>query len=99
MIKENILIVDDDIYSTRLLSEFLSIKGMNPSVCYNGKEALEEFNRKKYPIVITDIEMPVMGGVELIERIKSINEDTVIIILSAHADSSLYCTDNEIRCL
>lgn len=89
MIKENILIVDDDIYSTRLLSEFLSIKGMNPSVCYNGKEALEEFNRKKYPIVITDIEMPVMGGLELIERIKSINEDTVIIILSAHADSSL----------
>jgi CheY-like chemotaxis protein len=89
MLKENILIVDDDIYSTRLLSEFLSIRGMNPSACYNGKEALEEFNRKNYPIVITDIEMPVMGGLELTEHIKSINEDTVIIILSAHADSSL----------
>lgn len=83
------LIVDDDRFSAQLLNEFLDINGIKSTVCLNGEEALIEFNKDRYQIVITDLEMPVMNGIELIEKIKAINEDTIIIILSAHADSSI----------
>ena len=89
MRKERALIVDDDRISTKILSEFMQKHQMDSTICFDGREALEEFSRKEYSIVLTDIEMPFMDGIELIENIRAINEDTVIIILSAHSDSSV----------
>ncbi len=50
----------------------------------NGKEALEEYNRKKYDLVITDLTMPKMSGVDLISEILKINPNQHIIIMTAH---------------
>lgn len=88
MSTDSILIVDDDRINAKILDEFMKAKHIDSTTCINGREALEEFRKKEHSIVITDIEMPVMDGIELIENIRAINKDTVIIILSAHSDSS-----------
>ena len=50
----------------------------------NGKEALEEYNKKRYDLVITDLTMPKMSGVDLISEILKINPNQHIIIMTAH---------------
>ncbi len=59
----------------------------------NGREALEAYNRhrrehsKSFDLVISDIEMPLMNGVELCEKLRECDEEQQIIIISAHTDS------------
>ena len=61
--------------------------------CVNGEEALKQYknfydiNSKHYDIVISDIRMPRLNGVELVENIYSINPNQIIIIVSAHDDT------------
>lgn len=66
----------------KLLNKFFS----NVDVAEDGKSALQLFNEKIYDIVITDIKMPNMDGMELSKNIKTINQDTKIIIMSAFDD-------------
>lgn len=90
MLKENrILIVDDDSNTTHILDRILTLRGFKPTVCFNGLDALNEFRKEPFPIVITDIDMPVMNGIELIENIKAINDESIIIILSGMESSSI----------
>jgi len=62
-------------------------------LAYDGKEALEKYknyynkNERYYDLIISDIEMPNLNGIELSESILKINQEQVIIILSAHNDS------------
>ncbi|HOP64669.1 MAG TPA: response regulator [Spirochaetota bacterium] len=88
MEENRILIVDDDIHTTTILNKILSTRGFTPTVCHNGIDALDEFKKRPYPIVITDLEMPEMDGIELVENLKSLNEETVILVLTAMEDSS-----------
>jgi len=89
MTSDRILIVDDETENAVLLGKYLHTHNMESTVCFNGKEALEEFRKEQYPIVITDVNMPVMNGIDLLKNIKAIDEDTVIIILSGYSDSSV----------
>ncbi|NOQ30940.1 MAG: response regulator [Helicobacteraceae bacterium] len=52
----------------------------------NGREALRVFQDKKPNIVLTDINMPYINGIELVEKIRKIDKKTQIIIISAHSD-------------
>lgn len=54
----------------------------------NGKEALEKIDLFRPQVVFTDISMPVMGGMELIRRIRQIHPSTVIVIISGYSDFS-----------
>lgn len=53
----------------------------------NGVEALEEYNRKKYNLVITDLTMPKMNGVDMIGEILKIDPDQHVVIMTAHNTS------------
>lgn len=53
----------------------------------NGQEGLEQFKKEKIDLVITDIKMPVMDGIEMIDEIFKINPDQVVIVTSAHQES------------
>ena len=56
-------------------------------VAYNGEEALEAYHAYKPHIIITDILMPKLTGLELMKKLRKENSDLPIIILSAHSDS------------
>ena len=56
----------------------------------DGLDALEKYRQKPYDIVLTDLKMPKMGGIEMSKVIRNINRHQIIVILSAHSDSELF---------
>ncbi len=64
-----ILIVDDERVIREILSDFLSLEGYLVRTVEDGVEALKELQRRSYNLVISDLKMPNMGGLELIEKI------------------------------
>ncbi|MCT4621967.1 MAG: sigma-54 dependent transcriptional regulator [Marinisporobacter sp.] len=78
-----ILIVDDEIEYQKVLSLILSDVGYDIATCSNGMEALEYIDNNIVHLVLTDLKMPVMDGVELIKRIKEKYNDLDIIVMTA----------------
>ncbi len=60
----------------------------NITVCVNGEVGLETFNEKEFDLIITDIEMPVMSGMEMIEHIR-LDDTTIPILVSSAQDEPL----------
>ena len=83
----NVLIVEDNLLNKKLLWALLKKMDIEADIADNGKEALEMFEKKIYDIVLMDIEMPKMGGVEAtkIIREKYKDENIKIIAITAHA--------------
>jgi DNA-binding response OmpR family regulator len=65
-----ILVVEDDPDLLGILSEFLSMQGAQVVQALNGKEALEQLSHSPVQLVLSDVQMPVMDGVELLKSIK-----------------------------
>ena len=78
-----ILIVDDEIEYQKVLSLILSDVGYDIASCSNGNEALEHIEKNIVDLVLTDLKMPVMDGVELIKRIKEKYHDVDVIVMTA----------------
>jgi len=83
----NILIVEDYKKLHDELFMILSALFHNVSSAYNGIEALNLYKKNSYDLILSDISMPDMNGVELSSKIRQINIKQEIIILSAHKDS------------
>jgi two-component system response regulator FlrC len=66
----NILVVDDDFIIRQVVSRHLSLMGHQVDSAGNGVEALAAIERKAYQIVVTDLQMPVMDGHELVARLR-----------------------------
>jgi len=83
--RESVLIVDDKQDMLDLLKRIITQK-LDVSVVSStsGEEALEMVNKTGIGLVVTDVKMPGMDGLELLKRIKERNGDTVVIILTAH---------------
>jgi signal transduction histidine kinase/FixJ family two-component response regulator len=84
-----LLLVDDEEGIRKVLSISLSDIGYQVFTAENGEEALKIFHRENPPIVLTDIKMPVMDGIELLRKIKDENSDTEVIMISGHGDMDL----------
>jgi putative nucleotidyltransferase with HDIG domain len=84
MAGEKILIVDDEEMIRDLCYHILSAEGYQVSVAQNGSEALELLARNDMDLLITDIKMPSMDGLELFERVKQRNQDIVSIFITGH---------------
>jgi len=84
-----ILIVDDEQDIREVLQLALTDGGYTVLTAANGREALEIFERKRPCIVITDIKMPGMDGIELLRRIKRENAETEVIMITGHGDLDL----------
>lgn len=80
----NILIVDDEKAIRKTLGEILSYEGYKMDEAGDGEEALKRFKEKSYDVVLCDIKMPKMDGIEFLERAREINPDTPIIMISGH---------------
>ena len=80
-----ILIVDDEEIIRDLLVEHLMDEGFKASAVSSGEEALKIFRNDPDLLVITDIRMEGMSGIELLGKIKELNEEALVIIITSHA--------------
>ena len=82
-----VLLADDEQIERMALAKRLKRHfggSLDISEAVNGAEALETFRREKSQIVVMDISMPEMNGVEAAEHIRSLDEDCIIIFLTAY---------------
>jgi two-component system NtrC family response regulator len=81
---ETILIVDDEKNYPPILSAVLEEEGYETFTANNGLAALETIRNSDVDLVLTDMKMPLMDGIELLERIKAIDPDLPVIMMTAH---------------
>ena len=87
--KKTILIVDDEKDIRDVLTMTLEDSGYQVLAAENGQEALSLFKAANPPIVMTDIKMPVMDGIELLRRIKHENREAEVVMVTGHGDMDL----------
>ncbi len=81
-----ILIIDDKENIRRLLSTDLMNQGWQVDTAADGAAGVALFDEVIYDLVITDVKMPGMSGLEVLEAVKEINPDTAVIVMTAFAD-------------
>ncbi len=80
----NILIIDDEKAIRKTLSEILSYEGYKMDEAGDGEEGLKKFKEKDYDVILCDIKMPKIDGIEFLEKAKEANPDIPIIMISGH---------------
>ncbi|GAB2812710.1 sigma-54-dependent transcriptional regulator [Ferruginibacter profundus] len=81
-----ILIIDDEKAIRKTLTEILSYEGYKIDEASDGEEGLKRFSEKAYDIVLCDIKMPKLDGIEFLEKAKEINGDVPVIMISGHGN-------------
>lgn len=72
---KNILIIDDEGLVTKSLQKLLTKEGYNAVVVNSGKEAIEKFKNLEFDLVVSDVRMPDVDGIETIERLRQIQKE------------------------
>ncbi len=86
---EKILLVDDEEGIRKVLGISLSDSGYQVFTAKSGEEALQIFREQAPPIVMTDIKMPGMDGIELLQKMKKEDPDAEVIMITGHGDMEL----------
>ena len=85
-VREEILVVDDELRICELLSRWLTAEGYRCTSAAKGEIALNSLAGKKYDLVVSDIMMPGMSGIDLLKVVKTFSPDTAIIMATAVSD-------------
>jgi len=86
--KETILIIEDEEDILTLLSRLLESEGYSILKARNGREGLKQFEKHSPALILTDIRMPTMDGVEVLRKVKAKESDTEVIVLTGHSDEA-----------
>jgi anti-anti-sigma factor len=86
---EKILVIDDEKPTLMMFRLTLAAYGYDVLTAENGQEGLEVFNRERPSIVLTDIKMPGMNGIEVLKQVKAIDPSTEVIVITGHGDMDL----------
>jgi two-component system response regulator (stage 0 sporulation protein F) len=89
MLKGKILIVDDQIEMTETLKDILEDEGYQTIVAHNGNQALNIINEDKVKIILMDVKLPDINGVEVFIEIKKIAPDIKVIMMTAFSVENL----------
>ena len=82
----DILIIDDEKAIRKTLSEILSFEGYQIDEAGDGEEGLRKFKEKSYDVVLCDIKMPKIDGIEFLQKAGQSNGDVPIIMISGHGN-------------
>jgi DNA-binding NtrC family response regulator len=88
MKKQKILVVDDDSSMRLAVAESLEICGYNVGVAGNGADALAMFKKDRFNLVITDMRMPGLTGMDVLTGVKSLSSGTPVILITAYGTVS-----------
>ena len=86
LIPGRILVIDDEEFITRTLKQHLEKEGCEVWTASSGEKAIEIFRNEMPDVVLLDLNMPGIGGIETLQTMRSINNDAVVIIITAHGD-------------
>jgi putative two-component system response regulator len=81
-----IFVVDDDRFVLESVTTLLTEFGFSVRAFSNGKEAVSQFVMEPVDLVLTDINMPIMDGLELLEKIRFLDKETPVVLMTAYAD-------------
>jgi DNA-binding response OmpR family regulator len=81
--KKKVLVVDDQKTIRRLLSDFLSNEGFEVSIAKDGQESLDQLETNTFDLVITDIDLSRVDGVEMLRRMEKTSRQERVIIMTA----------------
>jgi DNA-binding NtrC family response regulator len=87
MAEYRVLLVDDEEEFVSALSERLMLRGIEVESALNGEEALASLVDKEFEVVILDVMMPGLGGLEVLRQIKSTHPNTEVILLTGHGST------------
>ncbi|MDR3666013.1 MAG: sigma-54 dependent transcriptional regulator [Ignavibacteriaceae bacterium] len=83
--KEKILVVDDEKIVRESLFHWFQEEGYQVETAEDGETALRIFDKNKFDLLLVDMKMPGMSGLELLAKIKEIDKDTIVILITAFA--------------
>ncbi len=78
-----VLVVDDEQDAVDLLSEFLTAKGYEVTTARDGEEALKRVKEDRPHLILLDVRMPKMNGLEVLQRVKEIDKEVGVIMVTA----------------
>jgi YesN/AraC family two-component response regulator len=78
----SLIIVDDDKATLDSAKTILSLQGYHCETAMSGKSALELINKTSFDIMITDIKMPFMNGIELTKKVRELKPDMKVIVMT-----------------
>jgi putative two-component system response regulator len=84
--EDRILIVDDEEMICDMLSRRLTKEGYSCVKAHNGREALTHFYKNAFSLIISDIKMPEMDGIELLKKVKAMHPKMIVIIVTAYPE-------------
>lgn len=87
MIAKKILVVDDEAEACDILKDFLGKRGYRVTTALSGEEAINRVKEESPHIVLLDIKMPGMNGLETLKRIKEIDKKIIIIMVTVVEDN------------
>jgi len=85
-----ILVVDDEEGARELFNTILTDEGYEVSLAGSGEEALALFKVQPFNLVVTDIKMPVMDGLQLLQEIRKTGSKTDVIMVTAYGEVESY---------
>lgn len=86
MMENKILVVDDEDYHRELMQKLLSRLGYEVEAVESAEEAFSSLEREKFPVIITDLIMLEMDGVEFCRKIRETDKKTFVIALTGHTE-------------
>jgi len=82
----DILIIDDEKAIRKALTEILSAEGYKTEEAGDGEEGLKKFKERSYDVVLCDIKMPKLDGIEFLQKATESNADVPVIMISGHGN-------------
>ncbi len=79
------LIVDDDRDFAESIADLMEMLGHKPQLAYDGKRAVERFTQQHFDVVLMDVRMPEMSGIEAFKAVKSINPDAKVVLMTGYS--------------